>query len=128
MAPDRLETGTRKLSLNRNQADQSFAQKRFEGCRWHVDENGLEYCSNRDVMPYAGKKGFAPEPWRACWAWGPATGFANPPATGFALAASSCTLNGLTVSNAASTPEHRAEPNITIRTSTLRKSKSEFIS
>ena len=63
MAPDSSKAGTHKLSLNRNQADRSFAQKRFKGCRWHVDEQGLEYCSNRDVMPYAGKKGFAPEPW-----------------------------------------------------------------
>ena len=63
MAPDSSKAGTHKLSLNRNQADRSFAQKRFKGCRWHVDEQGLEYCSNRDVMPYAGKTGFTPESW-----------------------------------------------------------------
>jgi hypothetical protein len=43
----------------------SPAQVRFKACRWHAkeDDDGQEYCSNRDVLPYAGKHGFAPEAW-----------------------------------------------------------------
>ena len=41
----------------------SPAQARFKACRWHADKDGQEYCSKRDVLPYAGKGGFAPEAW-----------------------------------------------------------------
>lgn len=36
---------------------------RFKACRWYVKDEQLEYCSNRDVLPYAGKLAFAPEAW-----------------------------------------------------------------
>jgi hypothetical protein len=44
----------------------SPAETRFKACRWHAKEdgdNGREYCSHRDVLPYAGKGGFAAEAW-----------------------------------------------------------------
>ena len=50
-------------NLAEDQPELNSAQKRFKDCRWHTEEGSLEFCSNRDVLPYAGKKGFAPEPW-----------------------------------------------------------------
>ena len=39
------------------------AQARFQACRWHAEADDQTYCSNRDVLPYAGKGGFDPEAW-----------------------------------------------------------------
>ena len=41
----------------------SLAEVRFRACRWHTDADGQRFCSNRDVLPYAGKSGFDPEAW-----------------------------------------------------------------
>ena len=41
----------------------SPAQTRFKACRWHAEQDDHGYCSNRDVLPYAGKGGFDPEAW-----------------------------------------------------------------
>ena len=38
--------------------------KRFKSCRWHDKvEGGAEYCSHRDVLPYAGRNGFSAKAW-----------------------------------------------------------------
>ena len=38
--------------------------RRFTSCRWHAKQDGgAEYCSHRDVLPYAGMSGFKPEAW-----------------------------------------------------------------
>lgn len=41
------------------------AVAKFKSCRWHAtqDSGGSEYCSHRDVQPYAGMNGFNPEAW-----------------------------------------------------------------
>ena len=39
------------------------AQARFQRCRWHVKDGDQRYCSNRDVLPFAGRGGFDPEAW-----------------------------------------------------------------
>ena len=49
------------------------------------------------------------------------------PAIGRLRAESSCTLIGLTVSRAASTPEQSAEPNSTTNTSSTSSSRSELM-
>lgn len=38
---------------------------RFQSCRWHETQDGdlPDYCSNRDVLPFAGKNGFNAEAW-----------------------------------------------------------------
>ena len=41
----------------------SPAVARFKACRWHAKDEALEYCSHRDVLPYAGKLAFTPEAW-----------------------------------------------------------------
>ena len=39
------------------------AEARFQSCRWSVSEGGPAYCSNPEVLPYAGKGGFNAESW-----------------------------------------------------------------
>ena len=40
------------------------AVARFKSCRWHeTQDGGAEYCSHRDVLPYAGLNGFNPGSW-----------------------------------------------------------------
>ena len=46
-----------------SEPEQSPAQARFKACRWHAEDDDQYFCSNRDVLPYAGKSGFDPEPW-----------------------------------------------------------------
>ena len=41
----------------------SPAEARFKKCRFHAESDNRTYCSNRDVLPYAGKSGFNPEAW-----------------------------------------------------------------
>ena len=43
--------------------DPNSASTRFKACRFHAEKDGREFCSNRDVLPYAGKGGFDPEAW-----------------------------------------------------------------
>ncbi len=46
-----------------DEPEASLAELRFRACRWHTDTDGQRFCSNRDVLPYAGKGGFDPEAW-----------------------------------------------------------------
>lgn len=43
----------------------SPAVERFRACRWRVlaDQGISDHCSHRDVLPFAGTLGFAPEAW-----------------------------------------------------------------
>ena len=43
--------------------EHSAAQTRFKKCRFFAEDSGQEYCSNRDVLPYAGRRGFNAEAW-----------------------------------------------------------------
>ena len=48
----------------RSEPPESVAETRFKSCRWRESQdNGPPYCSNRDVLPFAGKNGFKPEAW-----------------------------------------------------------------
>ena len=40
----------------------SPAVERFKSCRWKATEGG-EFCTHRDVLPFAGKEGFTAESW-----------------------------------------------------------------
>ena len=46
-------------------SDQSAAFIRFRSCRWHQPaENGnSEFCTHREVKPYAGTQGFDADAW-----------------------------------------------------------------
>jgi hypothetical protein len=39
------------------------AVMKFKSCRWRSDPEAGEYCTHRDVLPFAGKEGFVPESW-----------------------------------------------------------------
>jgi hypothetical protein len=44
-------------------ATPSTAVMKFKSCRWRCDPEAGEFCTHRDVLPFAGKEGFVPESW-----------------------------------------------------------------
>lgn len=36
---------------------------KFKSCRWRCAPEDGEFCTHRDVLPFAGKEGFKPESW-----------------------------------------------------------------
>lgn len=52
-APAQTQTGTPPVSA---------ALERFRSCRWKATEGG-EFCTHRDVLPFAGKEGFTADSW-----------------------------------------------------------------
>jgi hypothetical protein len=41
----------------------SAAVAKFNSCRWRATPDVGEYCTHRDVLPFAGKEGFVAESW-----------------------------------------------------------------
>jgi hypothetical protein len=41
----------------------SAAVMKFKSCRWRSDPETGEFCTHRDVLPFAGKAAFNPESW-----------------------------------------------------------------
>ena len=41
----------------------SAAVMKFKSCRWRSDPDVGEFCTHRDVLPFAGKEGFNAESW-----------------------------------------------------------------
>ena len=41
----------------------SDAVIKFRSCRWRCDPDQGEFCSHRDVLPFAGKEGFVADSW-----------------------------------------------------------------
>ena len=41
----------------------SPAAERFKSCRWRAMPEDGEYCTHRDVLPFAGKEGFVADSW-----------------------------------------------------------------
>jgi hypothetical protein len=41
----------------------SAAVLKFKSCRWRCDPEAGEFCTHRDVLPFAGKEGFSAESW-----------------------------------------------------------------
>jgi hypothetical protein len=41
----------------------SPAAERFKTCRWRATPDVGDYCTHRDVLPFAGKEGFNPDSW-----------------------------------------------------------------
>ena len=44
-------------------AELSPAVAKFNSCRWRCDPEAGEFCTHRDVLPFAGKEGFVAESW-----------------------------------------------------------------
>jgi hypothetical protein len=41
----------------------SAAVEKFRSCRWRAAPEDGEFCTHRDVLPFAGKEGFVAESW-----------------------------------------------------------------
>jgi hypothetical protein len=41
----------------------SAAVEKFKSCRWRCSPEDGEFCTHRDVLPFAGKDGFVAESW-----------------------------------------------------------------
>jgi hypothetical protein len=41
----------------------SPAVQKFKSCRWRATPDAGEFCTHRDVLPFAGKEGFVAESW-----------------------------------------------------------------
>jgi hypothetical protein len=39
------------------------AVEKFQSCRWRATPDAGDFCTHRDVLPFAGKEGFKPESW-----------------------------------------------------------------
>jgi hypothetical protein len=46
-----------------DQPSASPAVEKFRSCRWRATPDAGEFCTHRDVLPFAGKEGFKPESW-----------------------------------------------------------------
>ena len=44
-------------------AQVSDAVIKFRSCRWRCDPDQGEFCTHRDVLPFAGKEGFVADSW-----------------------------------------------------------------
>jgi hypothetical protein len=50
-------------ALPADSAVASPAVEKFKSCRWRATPDVGEFCTHRDVLPFAGKEGFVPESW-----------------------------------------------------------------
>jgi hypothetical protein len=44
-------------------ATESPAVEKFKSCRWRATPDVGDFCTHRDVLPFAGKEGFAADSW-----------------------------------------------------------------
>jgi len=44
-------------------AEEAPAVLKFKSCRWRSAPEDGEFCTHRDVLPFAGKEGFKPDSW-----------------------------------------------------------------
>jgi hypothetical protein len=49
--------------LSPEASEQSPAVEKFKSCRWRATPDVGEFCTHRDVLPFAGKVGFVAESW-----------------------------------------------------------------
>jgi len=57
------EADTADAASPTGDVDTSPATERFRSCRWRATPDAGEFCTHRDVLPFAGKEGFKPESW-----------------------------------------------------------------
>jgi hypothetical protein len=51
------------VSQTPDPGSQNPAVEKFKSCRWRATPDQGEFCTHRDVLPFAGKEGFKPESW-----------------------------------------------------------------
>jgi hypothetical protein len=57
------ESGQAEPAANPATPAVSPAETRFKSCRWRATPEQGEFCTHRDVLPFAGKEGFAADSW-----------------------------------------------------------------
>ena len=57
---DRPPTRRRLPRINRAA---NPAVEKFKSCRWRATPEQGDFCTHRDVLPFAGKEGFKPDSW-----------------------------------------------------------------
>jgi hypothetical protein len=50
-------------ALTQDSANASPAVEKFKSCRWRATPDVGDFCTHRDVLPFAGKEGFVAESW-----------------------------------------------------------------
>ncbi len=53
----------RRCAPRRPRSAVSAAVEKFKSCRWRATPEDGEFCTHRDVLPFAGKDGFVAESW-----------------------------------------------------------------
>jgi hypothetical protein len=61
--PERAEPAVTDAPQAGDQPGSSPAVEKFQSCRWRATPDAGDYCTHRDVLPFAGKEGFSPESW-----------------------------------------------------------------
>jgi hypothetical protein len=56
-------TAQDEQALPSDSANGSPAVERFKSCRWRATPDVGEFCTHRDVLPFAGKEGFVADSW-----------------------------------------------------------------
>ena len=59
----RRRTPRRRPRRLRRDPALSPAVEKFKSCRWRATPEEGEFCTHRDVLPFAGKEGFNPDSW-----------------------------------------------------------------
>lgn len=62
-APDDAPASAEAKPAAPQSAAASPAVEKFQSCRWRATPDQGEFCTHRDVLPFAGKEGFNPESW-----------------------------------------------------------------
>ena len=57
------ETPAADSTTPASDVDQSPAVQKFKSCRWRATPEDGEFCTHRDVLPFAGKEGFVADSW-----------------------------------------------------------------
>lgn len=61
--PAPAETAAPEAGSPTEQPPLSPAAERFKSCRWRATPDQGEFCTHRDVLPFAGKEGFSADSW-----------------------------------------------------------------
>jgi hypothetical protein len=62
-APDSTEGRAQEAGSPNTAPAASPAVEKFRSCRWRATPEQGEFCTHRDVLPFAGKEGFTAESW-----------------------------------------------------------------
>ena len=61
--PAAASPGPDSQGLSSDAATLSPAAEKFKSCRWRATPDVGDFCTHRDVLPFAGKEGFVADSW-----------------------------------------------------------------